>query len=70
MSHQDGLKGALLDDLGGLVIAGLTSRDDTASNGRFQLDNPDTPDQMQQADRDAWNRLVRRLGDRDCELRQ
>jgi hypothetical protein len=71
MSHRAGLKCALLDHLGGLlVIAGLASRDDTASNGRLQLDNRDVLGQMRQADRDAWQSVRVRLGERDCELRE
>jgi hypothetical protein len=35
------------------VIAGLASRDETAGNGRFQLDNRAVLDQMRDSDRDA-----------------
>jgi len=53
------------------VIAGLASRDDTAGNGRFQRerDNRAVLDEIRDGDRDAWNSVQLRLGERDRELR-
>jgi hypothetical protein len=48
-------------------IAELT---DPASNGRFKADNRAVLDQMRDDDRDAWNSVELRLGDRDRELRE
>jgi hypothetical protein len=48
------------------VIAGLMSRHDTASNGRFQRRNRAVLDQMRDGDRDAWNTVQLRLGDHDA----
>jgi hypothetical protein len=45
----------------------LTSRNETAGNGRFQSDNRDVLDQMRDGDSDAWNSVQLRLGERDLE---
>ena len=44
------------------------SRDDTASNDRFQRDNRDVLEQMRDGDCDAWNSVQLRLGERDRKL--
>jgi hypothetical protein len=52
------------------VIAELIDPEDTAATGRFKRGNRDTLEQMRKADRDAWSTVMRRLGDRDLELRE
>jgi len=61
MAPRAGLKCTLL------VIAGLASHDDTASEGRLQRDNREVLDQMRDGDRDA---AQLRVGERDRELRE
>ena len=46
------------------------SRDDTASNDRFQRDNREVLEQLRDGDCDAWNSVELRLGERDRELRE
>jgi hypothetical protein len=52
------------------VIVGLAYPDDTATNGRFKREHRHTPEQIRQADRDAWTTVEHRLGERDRELRE
>jgi hypothetical protein len=51
-------------------ISELTDLDETAATGRFTRANRDVLDQMREVDRDAWNTVMHRLGDRDRELRE
>jgi hypothetical protein len=51
-------------------IATLEEPADTAMSGRFKRDNAEVLDQMRDGDRDAWNSVERRLGERDRELRE
>jgi hypothetical protein len=52
------------------AIAGLTDPAGTAMGGRFKRDNRDTPEQMRQADRDAWSAIEHRFADHEREFRE